>query len=261
MGIARLKGLQVEEGTICDAPMNPRARVLLFKRRQEAQKGSEMSKKVKKQDTSTDPLASLGELTDEQKEAIAQALAAKDEQIAQLQQAKQKADEEEEKRKAEGEDDDEKDAADDEEKEAAQKAVAKARAEVAELRKALAEERNARLDREYMEKARDYAAIPVPPEKVGSLMRAVAEKAKDQAPVLDQVLKACDALARESSVITKSLGKANGVSKAGSVADEVEAEAAKLMSANPKLSATKARSEVWKRRPDLLKRYRSEDAQ
>lgn len=253
MGIARLTGLQVVEGTICDAPMNPRARVMLFKRRgaQEA----DMSKKVKKaEETETDPLAALEGLTDEQKEAIAQALAAKDEQIAQLQAKQQKADEDDDADKAD-------DTEDDEEKEAANKAVAKARAEVAELRKALATERTARLDREYLEKARSYAAIPVPPEKVGALMRVVAEKAADQVPVLEQVLKACSELAAESSVITKSIGRAGvGVAKAGSVMAEVEAEAAKLMSADPKMSATKARATVWKTRPDLAKRHREETA-
>ncbi|HEY0838995.1 MAG TPA: hypothetical protein VGD74_02295 [Vulgatibacter sp.] len=247
VGIARLKGLQVEEGTICDAPMNPRARVVMFKRRG-AQKGSEMSKSVKKQEGAADPLASLGELTDEQKEAITQMLAGKDEQIAQLQQSK-----------AEGEKEPDGDEGDETAK-AVAKALAKANTETAELRKALETERNARLDREYLEKARSYAAIPVPPEKVGGLMRIVAEKAADHAPVLEQVLKACDTLARESSVITKSLGVANGITKTGSVVEEVEAEAAKLMSADPKISATKARAEVWKRRPDLLKRHREEVA-
>lgn len=252
MGIARLRGLQVEEGTICDAPMNPRARVVMFKRRG-AQKGSEMSKAVKKNDTPEDPLASLGELTDEQKQAITQMLAGKDEQIAQLQQSKQKAE-------GEGEEEPDGDETAKAISKAVKDAVAKANAEAAELRKSLEVERTARLDREYLEKARDFAAIPVPPEKVGGLMRIVAEKAADHAPVLEQVLKACDTLARESSVITKSLGKANGVAKSGSVADEVDAEAAKLMSADPKISATKARAEVWKRRPDLMKRHREEAA-
>lgn len=201
------------------------------------------------------PLAGLEGLDDDQKEAIAQLLAAKDEQIAQLQQAK--AEETEEEKEDESEEEEQK-ADDEDEKEANNKAMAKARAEVAELRKALDTERNLRLDREYLEKARSYSAIPMPAEKIGGLLRAVAEKAKDQAPVLEQVLKACDTLAREGGAITKSLGVANGSGGGGSVAVEVDEAAAALLKADPKLSKAEAVAKAWT--PERIKRHREETA-
>lgn len=206
-----------------------------------------------------EPLAQLEGLDDEQKEAVAQLLAAKDEQIAQLQQSKaeddeDKADDEEEEGEAEEEN---KALEDDPEATVAEKAVAKARREVAELRKSLEAERNLRLDREYVEKARAYSSIPVPAEKMAGLMRSVAERASGHAATLEQVLKACDTLAREGGLITKSLGRASG-GGASSVGDEIEEVAASLMKADPKLSKAEAIAKAWT--PERIRKHRDETA-
>lgn len=248
----KLTGLEVVEGTICDQPMNPEAKVVLFKRRP-AQQEAEMPKtKTQKnapgEDQNTDPLKAL-KLTEEQEKAVRQMLA---EKAATEGEEEESAEEEEEAEKA----------ADPVDDEQVGKAVSKADRELAELRKQLAEERSARLDREYLEKARAFPAIPVPAEKIGGLMRAVSTLEKSHGDTLGQVLRACNELASTNSQITKSLGKANGLDGGGgsSAAEEIESIAAKAMAANPDLSKADAIAKAWKDNPKLVLKSREEAA-
>lgn len=252
----RLTGLEVVEGTICDQPMNPEAKVVLFKRHP-AQQEDEMSKQKKQKNApgDQDHSKALEGLSDEQKEAI----------LAMVEEEKRKALEEEEaKRKAADGDEEEEEeaekAADPVDDEQVGKAVAKAIAKAtADLQKQLAEERSLREEREYLEKARAFPAIPVPAEKIGGLMRAVATLEKSHGDTLGQVLRACNELAASNTVITKSLGAANGLDGGGgSVSDEIESIASKAMAANPDLTRSKAIAKAWKDNPQLLKRYREE---
>lgn len=247
----RLVGLQVEEGTICDQPMNPEAKVVLFKRRPAQQEAGMPKSKTQKNapegTENTDPLKAAN-LTPEQEEVVQQAIEA----------AKQKALEEEAaKRKAAEE---EPETEEPEEEKEAKKSLSKAQRELADLRKQLDTERTARLDREYLEKARGYSKIPVPSEKVGELMRAVATLEKSHGETLAQVLKACNELAATNTEITKSIGVANGVGKTGTAEEEIKSIVAKKMAADPDLDESTAIAKAWKENPKLVLQHREETA-
>lgn len=250
----KLTGLEVVEGTICDQPMNPEAKVMLFKRRPAQEdpmnKGKQKTKKnAPGEGENTDPLKAMG-LTPEQEEAVRQML------------------EEEKAKAAKAEDGEEEEAAEEEAEKAADpvddeqvgKAVAKAIAQAtADLQKQLAKERSLREEREYLEKARDYPSIPVQPEKIGSLMRVVDGVSKADGDTLRQVLKACHELASTNSQITKSLGKANGLEGGGrSASEEIDEVASSLMKADPKIDRSTAISKAWATRPDLVEKHRKE---
>lgn len=255
----KLVGLEVVEGTICDQPMNPEAKVVLFKRRP-AQKGDiDMSKKKTQKNLpapegteNTDPLKALG-LTPEQEEAVRELI-----------ESARKASEEEQEKAAQPADEEligKENGEDDEEKEAKKsRTLSKAEREIAELRKQLAEERNERLNREALDKAREFPSIPVKREKLASLIRAVGEKLeKSYGETLDQVLKACNELASAETSITKSIGKANGLDGGHrSAAEEIDEVAAQLMKADSKLSKADAVAKAWSTRPDLVQKDRKE---
>lgn len=262
----KLRDLEVVEGTICDAPMNPAAKVVLFKRRPARKESDVMSKKKTQKNLptpegadNTDPLKALQEkqgLTDEQLEAVRELV---EQTRKQAEEAKAKAAQEvdeEDIGKQDGEDEDE-------EKEATRKShpLSKAERRIAELEKALADERNRRLDREAMEKAQEFPAIPVKREKLASLIRAVGERLeKSYGDTLEQVLRACNQLAASNEAITKSLGQANGVDGGGrTAAEEIDEVAAQLMKADPKLSRSEAIGKAWASRPDLVQKARQEN--
>lgn len=262
----KLRDLEVVEGTICDEPMNPEAKVVLFKRRPAQKENGDMSKKNKTTKNApvgtenTDPLKALG-LTPEQEEAVRELIeSARKASEEEQEKAAQPADEEL-IGKENGEDED-KEAAEDEDKEArkSRRTLSKAEREIAILRKQLEDERNERLNREALDKAREFPSIPVKREKLASLIRAVGEKLeKSYGETLEQVLRACDQLATSNEQITKSIGKANGLDDRGrSASDEIDEIAAGIMKSNPNLPRSEAIAKAWESRPDLVKKARQE---
>ena len=84
-------------------------------------------------------------------------------------------------------------------------AEAVAKAEAAEKR--AGEEHTARVKREYLEKARDFAALPAKAETLGDVLREVDEKlTKEAGAELLRILKAANALADGDSAAFKELG-------------------------------------------------------
>lgn len=263
----KLRDLEVVEGTICDEPMNPAAKVVLFKRRpaQEADmsKKKKTTKNAPEAGENLDSLKALQEklgLTDEQLEAVrAEIESARKAAEEEAQKAAQPADEE---LIGKQDDEEEKEASEDEEKEArkSRRSLSKAERELAILRKQLEEERNERLNREALDKAREFPSIPIKREKLASFIRAVGEKLeKSHSETLDQVLRACNELAAAETNITKSLGRANGVDAAHrSAVEEIDEIASGLMKSNPDISRAQAIEKAWKSRPDLVRKHREE---
>lgn len=85
---------------------------------------------------------------------------------------------------------------------AAQERIAKAEEKAAEVAKALEDERNLRLEREFVAKAeKEYPSIPGKPSELGLVLKSLYAKAPEDAAKIEAVLKSAEALIAKSSLL------------------------------------------------------------
>ncbi len=135
------------------------------------------------------------------------------------------------------------------------------RVEAAEKRAAEAEEvakreRDRRVTREFVEKARGYRGLPVEPDEFGPLLKAVSEKAPEEYEKLEEVLRAADE-AIASGRLFDEVGR-SGPSRGGDAYAKLEAAAAELRKADPELTKEQAIVKAAEQHPELAEAYRKE---
>jgi len=137
--------------------------------------------------------------------------------------------------------------------ERAQKAEEKA-AEGHELAK---EERDERLNKEFIAKAEDFKALTVEPAKLGPILKAASEKLdKADFEELERVLKAADEQVAKSELL-KEAGANGSVTPSGAY-DEAAKKAEEIRKSDPKLSQEQALEKAFEDDPDLQQRYLAE---
>lgn len=143
---------------------------------------------------------------------------------------------------------------------AANAAVAIEKTERAKLEKALAVERDARLDREFLSKAEKLPALGLKPAELGALLKrlsAVDEKLANE--LIEKVLAPANTKASKVDELLKEIGRAPKGEGDGLTADEkIQKAAEELRKANPKLTAAQAEVEVTKAHPELYEQSEAE---
>ena len=132
-----------------------------------------------------------------------------------------------------------------------QEAVKKA----AELEKALTEEHDHQMIREFIVKANEFKGLPIKPEEFGPVLKSIAEKDPEAYAKLDEVLKAADEAAIQAKLLEE-LG-ASGVSPSSSMG-KIEAMAATVVEKDASMTREQAMDKVLMEHPELYNEYRTE---
>lgn len=128
--------------------------------------------------------------------------------------------------------------------------LAKAQAELKDkLEKAEAtaqQEKGLRLQREYLEKALGYSAVPVAREEVAEILRKADEVSEEFGGKIAAILKSADSAMRQSGVFTE-IGTSFGTEgEAPVLIQKAEAKAKELKAQDPKLSDAEAFAKAYK---------------
>lgn len=213
--------------------------------------------------TAAAAIATLSEVEKGKHKWIAQQLGLTEEQLkAAIEQAKAPKEEEEEKTKAkksilksDGTVDDEAVASLPEGIRDEMVALAKERHENAkrtvELEKSLAAEKDARVMREYVEKAAVYKSIGAEPEKFAPVLKAIDAMPEDIAKTLKDLLGSVTALVEKNGVILTEIGKAQGASDAETPIEQLHEVAKEIQAKEPSLTSEQAFRRACEIRKDL----------
>lgn len=128
------------------------------------------------------------------------------------------------------------------------------RAEVAEIE--LKKERDARIDREYLDKALTYSVPGLTHAELKDVLKSVAGNTEAEASI-EKLLKSVSQIHKQSAVLTRQIGNI-GAETAGDSWGQIEALAKAKIVANPKLDMSHAVTEVAQGNPELYERYQWE---
>jgi hypothetical protein len=118
-------------------------------------------------------------------------------------------------------------------------------------------ERDERVLREYVAKAREFRGLPVQPEEFGKVLKALAEKAPEEYKQVEDVLKAADEAIAKGKLFAE-IGK-GGSGAPGSALAQLESIAkSKVEASGGKLTQQQAFAEAVKENPHLYEQYRKE---
>lgn len=121
---------------------------------------------------------------------------------------------------------------------------------------ALAAERTARADAEWVAKADSYRPLAVDPAELGPALRQVAETLPEAAALVEKALQAATAQVATADIF-KELG--HGVPTPGSAEEQIEQIAKARLAEDPSLESIEAaRADVYIENPDLYARYQAE---
>lgn len=117
-------------------------------------------------------------------------------------------------------------------------------------------EKDARLNAEFISKAKELNSLTVDPEAFGPLLKRASEvMAAADFEALMQVFKAADAQLKEAGLF-KEHGR-NSDGGGGDVLKRAQALADELKKNNPTLTIEQALTKVWEQNPDLYSQYSS----
>lgn len=245
----KLRKLRLTEGSLVDAGANQHAHVLLFKRDTEIPAGNGVITDEAAPPASVphDPAAGDGKtgestMTDEEVKALQDQLATVQAALAQEQDkakaAEAKVEETAKLAKAEA------------------SRIEKAEEELKALRKSHEEAVEKAERMEFAKRAEaDFPYTPGTAEEKGEVLRAVHKLA--DGPVKDRMLKSMKEADGAFASLMREVGKA-GKPTTGSAQAEYQAEVAKMMQADPKLSRAEAGRLVMNSNEQLAKRYADE---
>ena len=133
----------------------------------------------------------------------------------------------------------------------------KDRIEKEQLQKDLAEEREIRLRKEYVEKAGEFTHLPgIEQEGLADVLKAIKEKAPQVYDTVEKVFGSVQK-AMEESELWKERGS-GGAGFVGSAEEEINKEAERLVEKDGSLTQAQAVDRVLASRPDLYKKYEAE---
>lgn len=136
-------------------------------------------------------------------------------------------------------------------------------AELADIRKSLKEERDARVNKEFVEKAGAYKHLGIAADKLGPVLKSLSESAPEAFKELETVLKGADERLGKGGLFTEVGSNSPGgtsVAKGDQTEAEAKAEAiAKgLVEKDGTMSLLQAKQKVWKMHPELYSQHRQE---
>lgn len=132
-----------------------------------------------------------------------------------------------------------------------------AEAEKEELKKALQTERDARLNREYLEKAAPLKAVPLTVEDLAKALRAIEENLEEE--TASQVVKALTEMSEaiETADLLKSMGRASAQEEELGGWDKIQKAAQERVEKDGgKMSLEEAVAQVSKEHPDWVREAR-----
>lgn len=115
-------------------------------------------------------------------------------------------------------------------------------------------EREARVRREFLEKARGYRALPVKAEEFARVLKGLFEKAPEEAKEIESLLQAADE-ALQKSALFREMGRSGG--GAPSAWGQIESLARERLGKGG-LTKEQAIAQVLQERPELYRQYREE---
>ena len=126
-----------------------------------------------------------------------------------------------------------------------------------EVEKALADERDRRILKEFTETAAVQYSRIGKAEAVGLVLKEASEKLSHETyEKLTEMLKAANTLI-ESGVAFKEIGK-SGAAPGGSVIDQIRSIAKSMVASNPSMTMAQAEAKAWEMNPDLYVLYQKE---
>lgn len=114
-----------------------------------------------------------------------------------------------------------------------------------------------KLEGEYIAKAKAFDAVVTQPDKVGPILKRIADVSKEDYEVIEAVLKAANEAVSKNNVIMKEFG-ASGEQGGGDVWTQIERKADDLMKSDNALTKETAIAKVMDSDPVLYKRYQEE---
>lgn len=132
-----------------------------------------------------------------------------------------------------------------------------ATAKAEEAQKLAKEERDTRLNKEFVAKAETYKALTVEPAKFGPILKSASEKLdKADFEELERILKAADEQVAKSELF-KEAGAGGTVTPNGAY-DEATKKAEEIRKSDPKLTQEQALEKAFEADPALQERYLAE---
>lgn len=111
---------------------------------------------------------------------------------------------------------------------------------------------------EYVTKAKDFDKVIGEPDKVGAILKSIADKSEDDYKVIEAVLKAANERITRNDKIMQELGAGGDEGTAGDAWSKIEAQAKELVKNSPDLTIEQAIQKVMKDDPSLYKEYQKE---
>lgn len=132
------------------------------------------------------------------------------------------------------------------------------RAEAAE--KIAKETKDAQEVAKFVAIAKGMPSIVTVPDKVGPVLKRIADNSQEDFQAIEAVLKAANALLEENNLLLKEVGAAGEGSSTGtgSAWDQIEKEAKDLMKSDSSLTHAKAIRKAMDNNPSLYKQYQKE---
>lgn len=134
----------------------------------------------------------------------------------------------------------------------------KAQADAAEAKKAAAEEREARLAKEYAERAAELKGLDGKPEDIAKALRAIDALPEEERGIVTKQLETANTKVLRSEML-KAAGRRSEIDE-GSAEGKIEAIAKAKMEADPKLTRAAAIAKAADENPDLYRAYNQERA-
>lgn len=114
------------------------------------------------------------------------------------------------------------------------------------------------LNKEYIEKASVFEALPVNAQDIGPVFKRVAQVSKEDYDKLEALLKAADEQLVQNNILLKEVGAGGANSVEQPAWEKVEAAAKELVAADSTMTQEQAIAKVLQDNPDLYAEYQKE---
>ena len=115
-----------------------------------------------------------------------------------------------------------------------------------------------KLEKMYIEKAKELENLPSQAEEVGPVLKRIADHSEEDYKKIMEFLKAANEVAERTSIIMDQYGAAGGEGTAGDAWGQIEQKAKQLMEQNTELDKPTAVAKVLKQNPELYTQYQKE---
>ena len=113
------------------------------------------------------------------------------------------------------------------------------------------------LIQKYITKATQYPTVVTSPDKLGPVLKKVADISKEDCAYIEAILKTAEEMIVRNNTILKQIGS-DGDQGVGTAWGEIEEKAKNMVKADPSMTQAQAIKRVMKEEPQLYKRYQQE---